>query len=532
MKAPNRSRNVAVAAMAIAILAMTQIGLPATQVTAASQTRGVPGPTAAGKRVDLRQLPPIKGDTPQQVREIPQLYPVDANSFGQLKAAANQAAASKGHKPGSGTITSGPAPTFPTLDFTQTGGWNPPDAGLAVGPNSILVALNEALGIYSKPTTTNPFALNTLVMFSSKDLFNTTDSVFDPRALYDAYNKRFVLLAVSQNGANKTSYYQLAVSDTSDPPTVWTTFSIPAVTGSDGSAAWADFPGLGMDANYIYITSNQFTFSNNTFQYARILAIPKKSVYCTSGTCTATSTSYPDLLNPDGSTAFTVQPANQPFATSSSTTPMYFVNALWSTGSQLVVRSIDSSGKLSGSASVDVAPYTLPADAPQPGHRARKIDTGDDRLLGATMDANGVIYTANTTGATNAAPNPYANAQWYAITPGSSDGSPTYGATTKAITSPTVAYYYPAVAATSSGAVGVEVSGSGSAQTASAFYIDSTGNATSYAGGVSGYTLSSRWGDYGAAAPDPSNTGKVWVLGEYAKYSNGWGTAVTQVPAP
>lgn len=206
------------------------------------------------------------------------------------------------------------------------------------------------------------------------------------------------------------------------------------------------------------------------------------------------------------------------------------MNAIWSSGSQLVVRSIANNG-LGSPGSVPVAPYTLPANAPQPGPRGRTkaINTGDDRLLGAAFQ-NNTIYTSNTTGTVSSSlsssPNPYANAQWYAINTESSS----YNATTTTITNRNVAYYYPAVAP-GNGFVGVEVSGSGSSQTASAFYVGGSGTPANFAGGVSGYSLASRWGDYGAAAPDPSNSGStVWVLGEYAKYSSGWGTAVTHVP--
>ena len=65
-----------------------------------------------------------------------------------------------------------------------------------------------------------------------------------------------------------------------------------------------------------------------------------------------------------------------------------------------------------------IAPYDLPADAPQP--RGSSIDTGDIRLLGAVF-RYGKVYTANTTmhvsGIAGATPDPYANAQWYEITP-------------------------------------------------------------------------------------------------------------------
>lgn len=531
---PSTLRRLAIAAaLLIAMAAAGQASLASTEAAGKSQLVEKPGPTAKGQPVDSKGLVPIPhGDIPQQVRESPRLFPVDRATFDQIKAQLDADATARDRSQGGGTGT-GTAPNFPSLGFTQTGGWNPPDAGLAVGPSSILVAVNEAFAIYDKSGNT----LQGPISFGS--FFGTSDSTFDPRALYDNGNAsntgfsgghgRFVLLAVSQNGSAGSSKYMLAVSRDENPQTSgWCTYPLNAVTGSGSSAAWADFPGLGMDGNNLYITSNQFTFSGNSFQFARALTIPKASVYpnATSGQCgTASSTDYQNLLDPNGSASFTVQPANQFAALPGSTTPMYFVNAIWSSGSQLVVRSISAMGSPSY---VPVSPYSLPANAPQPGRRAKRIDTGDDRLLGAAF-LNNTIYTSNTTGTVSSAlsttPNAYANAQWYAISVGSS-----YSATSRAITNQSVAYYYPAVAP-GNGFVALEVTGSSSTQPASAYYVGSSGTPTIYATGVSSYSLSSRWGDYAAAAPDPSNGGStVWVLGEYAKTSNGWGTAVTHVP--
>ena len=50
-----------------------------------------------------------------------------------------------------------------------------------------------------------------------------------------------------------------------------------------------------------------------------------------------------------------------------------------------------------------------------------------------------------------------------------------------------------------------------------------------YQDGVAGYTLNGRWGDYPAVAADPTNARRVWVLGEYAKATDAWGTAITVI---
>jgi hypothetical protein len=203
-----------------------------------------------------------------------------------------------------------------------------------------------------------------------------------------------------------------------------------------------------------------------------------------------------------------------------------------------------------------VAPFDQPASAPQP--QGKPIDTFDTRLLGAT-ERYGAIYTANTTkdvavgnpalqNGAGVTANPYANVQWYAITPtagGYVSPAPTY-----AIAGAKVAYLMGAVlpgcpgtvATDASGAtscsaapfVAAEVSGSGRSQPASAFRVRNAGPPAVYAQGVGGYApcascATSRWGDYPGLATDPGNPAKVWVVGEYAKAKATWGTAVSTV---
>ncbi|MBO0885663.1 MAG: hypothetical protein J2P17_36080, partial [Mycobacterium sp.] len=423
----------------------------------------------------------------------------------------------------------GPPPEFAAVNYT---GWNPPDGGLSVGPSHVLVAVNESYSVFTRSGARlkGPVSL--------PGLFETTDSTFDPRAVYDAYTlargglDHFVVLA-SAGG-----YLTLATSASGDPTATWCAYQL---TVDRSGATWADYPSLGMDGDYLYITTNQFTNGDNSFQYAELQVIPKASVYA-SGTAncpTATPSVVWPIQNPGGGNSFTVQPATQPDARPGSSAPMYLVNAIWPTGSNLALRIITPNGAAppivgtpSWVASGYIAPYDLPADTPQP--RGSTIDTGDTRLPAAVF-RYGKLYTANTTmhvsGIAGATPDPYANAQWYEVTPNSLTDSV---GISHAITSSSVAYFFPnllpgcASANCTSPTVVVEVSGSGRNQAASAFVARGT-KLTNFASGVGGYTLNSRWGDYPGVAADPAATGPVWVLGEYAQAGGAWGTAVTSI---
>jgi hypothetical protein len=393
-----------------------------------------------------------------------------------------------------------------------------------VGPSDVLTAVNESFSIYSRGGA----LLRGPMTFDS--LFNnTTDSLFDPRALYDAASSRFVMLV------SGTTYFALFVSKTSDPTGQWCAYQLSV---DPTGATWADFPALGMDGDYLYITANQFGVADNSFHYAQVQAVPKSLAYNT--TCAPFSaTMFSPLLNPDGGNAFTVQPANRPDAVAGDG-PMYLVNAIWPSGSNIAVRSLthSSAGLSPGDShwvkSGFIASYDLPANAPQP--RGPAIATGDTRLEGAVF-RYGIIYTSNTTQHVNSAlgttANPYANAQWYEITPNNLTDS--FGAS-HVVSSSSIAFFFPGVlpgcasSPCSSPSPVLEVSGSGKSQPASAFWVRGGAKPTNYtASAVAGYSLNSRWGDYSALAADPASTGPIWVLGEYARAANAWGTAVTPV---
>ena len=563
---------------------------------------GRPGPGAPGVFVNPHRLP---ADTMPDARRttgsrvIPRRTPVDPGTFERLKERANAAAqgdeapedrtaspagdgaeesSGEPRGPADGPGAAAPArgivlgPTFPTLDRYEGANagfiFNPPDGALAVGPTSLLAAVNEAFAIYDRAGTRRlgPVEFNAF--------FGTADFPFDPRALFDPGNAapvgygggigRFVLVATT-GGA-----YTLAVSQDDHPerPTTgWCTYRLDATTtGPDGVAA-ADFPGLGMDGDNLYVTSNQFTTGG--FQQARLLVIPKASVYpdATTGACpAATSTDFQSLRQPDGSLAFTVQPAHQPDAlpgraTAAAPATMHLVNALFPAGTALVARAVTTSPSgtpgrttptLHPPAWVGAGPYDMPASALQPGALGRFIDTGDTRLWAGAVDRYGRLYTANATRTVRGRvrdANPYANTLWYEITP-TSPATYESPARTHVVARPRVALFFPGVMpgcaddartdrrgnvrCAGSRFVGLQLSGSGRFTPASAYAgLDGGGDplVRRYQAGVPGYELNDRWGDYPGVSADPSTHARVWVLGEYAKATDAWGTAVTAIGA-
>src|SRR4029077_14844148 len=101
--------------------------------------------------------------------------------------------------------------------------------------------------------------------------------------------------------------------------------------------------------------------------------------------------------------------------------------------------------------------------------------------------------------------------------------------------------YYPAVTLNNSGDLFIGYSASSSTLYPSALAVDSLAaspmtleNPITLGAGLNSYLLGAlnRWGDYSAAAPDPSNPADVWVTAEYqasATDAGNWGTATGRV---
>jgi hypothetical protein len=149
----------------------------------------------------------------------------------------------------------------------------PPDTHGAVGRTHILTTLNTGVRVQNKAgASIASLTLNALM---------SAGSAFDPKALYDPFYDRWVV--VSCNGINTAgSQLRIAVSDNSNPASTWKVYAIPAPTDA-GFAAWFDFPYIGMNKNYILVSSNSFGVGNNQWAGGHIYVLNKADLYNASG---------------------------------------------------------------------------------------------------------------------------------------------------------------------------------------------------------------------------------------------------------
>lgn len=199
------------------------------------------------------QVPDFEGTVPRGV------YVYDAGGGGILT------------RPGEGNETASPAPciNYQGLNDNETAvGLTPPDVNGAVGPNHVIVALNNGVRIQDLPTG-NALLTNTLAGFFAPlaPVF-----AFDPKVLYDQFENRWILTCPDATNAGQ-SRLLLAVSQGGDPLGGWNFFAIDV---DPANATWFDYPSIGFNRNWIVITGNMFGFG---FDHNAIFAINKLNAY-------------------------------------------------------------------------------------------------------------------------------------------------------------------------------------------------------------------------------------------------------------
>jgi len=406
----------------------------------------------------------------------------------------------------------------------------PPDTQVAASPGAVLEATNDSLSAWSKTGSLLAVAdLNRFFPVPSTQIFS------DPRVLYDTQSGRWILSGFSiDSGTNSEAY--LAVSATSDPTGNWAVYT---VVDNSTTGVVTDQPMTGVCDDKVVMSWNDFNSSG--FTESETLVLQKSALLAASNAPGAT-----DLTNPN---EFRLVPAQSLSSTTtcwvtvnradtalggSSTSPTLGVVAITGTPAANTVALAETDLSLS-------SPTSLPPEPRQPSGTTN--DTAlDDRLLSAVWQ-NGVLWTSGTDACTPAGDTTARDCArlWKVDT---SQASPSLLLDTDLSQSGTD-LYYPAVSLDSPRDLFVAYSASSPTLFPGAYAVISPSAAgafsapvtiaagrASYNGGTIGGQNAARWGDYSAAAPDPSVPGNVWVAGEYAPSdaaSGNWGTAAAQI---
>jgi hypothetical protein len=481
----------------------------------------------------------------------------------------------------------------------------PPDQALCAGNGFVLESVNDVLNVYGPDGSTllgvtdlNTFYGYPAAIDRTKSPLRFGPSITDPTCHFDAASQRWfhVVLtleraAVTTQSLSGKNHLDIAVSNTSSPLGSWTVFHLPVQNdGSDGTPdhncharvsgvlvhaqCLGDYPHIGMDANGLYITTNEFDlFTPGRFHGAQIYAISKQGLI-SGGPANVVQFDTTALAStlPFGIQGFTVFPALSPgtdFRTDNGGTEFLLSSlAVFSnTGAfnQLVLWQLTNTQSLNGASpavnlttgTVSTQTYAVPSSSAQKagpfplgqcladttipvgtqtgcwrfffasGGPFNNPDTrppSNDSRMQQVSYANGKLWAALDTAATVNGNN-QAGIAYFVLNPsGPSANVVTQGIIALANNNVT----YPAVGVNSSGrgVIGFTVLGADHYPSAGYAALDAKTGAgdvhiaaegAARQDGFSGYfpevnPIRPRWGDYGAAAVDGNS---IWFASEY-----------------
>lgn len=165
----------------------------------------------------------------------------------------------------------------------------PPDQGLCVGNGFVVETVNDAIAVYntSGQKLKGVTALN--AFFNMPYAINRStgvrgDFLSDPKCYYDADTNRF-FLTVLQIGTDDRSHTEIAVSQTGDPTGAWNLFSIDSTNDGTGGTpshpscpCLGDQPLIGADRYGFYISTNEFSLMDSSFNGAQVYAMSKAAL--------------------------------------------------------------------------------------------------------------------------------------------------------------------------------------------------------------------------------------------------------------
>ena len=406
-----------------------------------------------------------------------------------------------------------PATTFQALTDNNTS--LPPDTHGAVGPNHVMTVLNTQYRIQTRSGQT--------VSTVSDDTFwasLNSPSAFDPKILYDPYNSRWMMTAVS-NARSSASSVLVGVSQTNDPTGNWNLFRVDA---DAADLVWADYPSLGFNKDWIVVQVNMFTNSANGFSRTQIYAFNKAGLYS----------------NAFGATQFsdsTIGGTQAPAITYDNTLSTMYLVSRWNSGAG-ALRLFTITGPVGSEVftSTNVFP-TSPEGwgngasgdfAPQLGTPAR-IATNDSRIQNVVY-RNGSLWCAHTVFLPFPGTVLRSSVQWWQF-----DAAGNIQQRGRIDDPAGLNFFaFPTIAVNKFNDVLVGYSRFSATQYASANYsfraasdVPNTlrDDAMLKAGEASYFKTfggtSNRWGDYSSTVVDPANDTDLWTIQQYATQPSG-----------
>lgn len=139
----------------------------------------------------------------------------------------------------------------------------PNDNTMAVSNDGIVVsAINTNIIFYDTKTDS---LLKTISLNAFSDTLATVSThQYDPKAIYDYQNDRFIVVFLAGAGTSPTSDIIVAFSSSSDPMDEWSLYSL---SGNPlGDTSWSDYPAIALSNDELFITVNLLKTGNGNWQ--------------------------------------------------------------------------------------------------------------------------------------------------------------------------------------------------------------------------------------------------------------------------
>lgn len=354
---------------------------------------------------------------------------------------------------------------------------------------------------------------------------------FDPKVFYDPYRQHFVLVFASAS-TTKSFLSVIVIPEGSEDTTAnWCVLHMSGDQVGNNGRQLADYPTIGFTENRVTLATNQFGYNNapfvGGFQYAQVVSFPKTKLYdCSVPVVPIKVFSRGQTRDPDGSPAFTIQPANS-FGGAPKTQYLTSLDFNGSTGKLILwrLRAVKGVLKLSR-VSLGGGAMSYPPFGRQCGNGSgleTKWDTGDLRLTSTFWDGGrGRLYTTTAVGGNFGGGATESVVRWWEIRPASALKSSVVsrkglvGAAGRDAA-------WPSIATDGGGRIWVNYARAGVPECIAAYAsVIQTGTSASASvlvkAGFGRYEYSNgleRWGDFTAISRDPVDPSTMAAYGAY-----------------
>ncbi|MES2592561.1 MAG: T9SS type A sorting domain-containing protein [Bacteroidota bacterium] len=405
---------------------------------------------------------------------------------------------------------------------------SPNDNDIAVSNgNQLISVMNSSVFRYNLNTNT---ALGVVSLDAFSSTLNNPHDKYDPKALYDPVEDRFVVVFLNGTVDTATSI-TVAFSQTNDPGGAWNLYELPGNPYNNG--LWSDYPMLAITNKELFITVNLLNPGQSWqtgFIESIVWQINKKSGY---DGLALNSVSH-NGIQLNGRPVRNLCPVKG--GVDIYGPDMYFLsnrNLDPTNDTVFLVHITDTIG--SSTQMVTVSPlisgtdYFVPPQVSQPGPGVQLLETNDSRILGAFMENDKIQFVNNCLDTATG------NAAVYHGIINNVSSSPSVSASI--ISDPLLEIGYPNISYIGMGtsdntsiinfnhASGTVFPG------VSAVTSDGNGDYSSFVTIKSGINYLSvisgieRWGDYSGSQRKYNQQGVVWVNGMYGnsgKKNNTW----------